>query len=155
MYALGGMKWPLTSVLVRGHSVTSVGSGDQSRGSSARAVHFAAPGPGLTPAAGLDELLEAAHIALDTPIKDTQPVGHVLDEPFGVDVHLGSDPSGGVVEAVEGDDPGVIRAVVRVPRDALVGSLLGDGGVELPGHSGDAGHPVSVDSVMVLMCYLP
>jgi len=96
-------------------------------------VHLVAPGPGLTPAAGLDELLEAAHIALDTPIKDTQLVGHVLDEPFGVDVHLGSDPSGGVVEAVEGDDPGVIRAVVRVPRDALVGSLLGDSGIDPEG----------------------
>jgi hypothetical protein len=33
-------------------------------------VHFAAPSAGLGTTAGLDELLEPAHISFDTPVED-------------------------------------------------------------------------------------
>jgi hypothetical protein len=35
----------------------------------------------------------------------------------------------------------MVGAVVRAPRDPFVGNLLGDGGIELSGHPGDADNP--------------
>src|SRR5690606_16931758 len=106
-----------------------------------RAGNVAAPRAGL-PAARLDELLEAFHVALDAGRDDVQPVAGLLREPLGLVVHLERDPGGVRADPVEGDDAGLVRPLQRAPGDPLVGMLLGDLGVELPLDSGDLGDPV-------------
>jgi hypothetical protein len=67
-----------------------------------------------------------------------------IDEALGLPVEL--DRHAGLVlgEAVEGDDTGVGFAIGALPRDALVGHLLGDDGVEFALGSRDLHLPVRV-----------
>src|SRR5690606_5943853 len=56
---------------------------------------------------------------------------HLLHDALGRPVELDGDAGLGVVQAVERHDARVVRAGRAVPRDALVGALLGDLRVEL------------------------
>ena len=72
----------------------------------------------------------------------------VLGETVGLPFDLDHDPRLCVVQAVEGDDPALVHVTAdAVPGDALVGVLLGDPGVELPGHPADLRDPVVRDVV--------
>src|SRR5918995_1072268 len=90
-----------------------------------RLVDLAAPGTRLG-AAALDHLLEALEVALDAPLVGAERAADRLDDPFRLEIHLHHDLAALVLEPVECDDPRVVLAVHRTPRDALVGMLLGD-----------------------------
>src|SRR5690242_7864260 len=98
--------------------------------SDSGAVHLAAPGAGLA-ALLFDELAEALQVALHPAVDHAQLVAGRLDQALRVVVHLDGDPGVLVVEAVEGDDPGLLLTVGGLPRHPLVRDLLGDLGVEL------------------------
>ena len=107
----------------------------------AGALDLAAPLAGLA-AAALDHLLEAVEVALDPPLGDAQRVAGLLDDALGLGVELDHHARLVVVEAVEGDDAGVVRAARGAPGHPLVGLLLGDLGVELALDPGDLRLPV-------------
>ena len=101
----------------------------------------------------LDVFLEALHVAVHAVLEHPEFVGGVLDETFRVDVHLRGDAGVVVVEAVEGDDARVLGSAVGFPRDAFVGMLFGDRGVEFTRGRTDVDTPVRV-RVVELMHYL-
>src|SRR5687768_16532481 len=74
----------------------SVGTGD-----------VPAPGAGLR-AAALDELLEPLRVRLHLAVVEAQGGAGLLDQALGLPVDLDHDPRLGVVQAVEGDHPGVL-----------------------------------------------
>ena len=72
------------------------------------------------------QLFEAFEVAVDAAIRGTQRVADLLLDPLRDEVHLDHHPGGLVVDAMEGDDAGVLLAVGVSPGDPLVGLLLGD-----------------------------
>src|SRR3954447_6498652 len=108
-------------------------------------VDLAAPGAGLVAAAALDELLEPLRLGLPAVVVDADRGTGLLDEARRRPVDLDHQPGDVVAEAVERHDAGVLGLATHgLPRDALVGVLLRDHGVELAGYAADLGHPVVV-----------
>jgi hypothetical protein len=91
---------------------------------------LAAPGAALL-AARLDELLEALEVLAHLAAGEADGVGGLLREALGLGVHHDHDLGLVVGQLVEVDDPRVLRAVRRGPRDPRVGDLLRDDRVEL------------------------
>src|SRR3954471_14333013 len=107
----------------------------------------AAPGAGLDRPA-LDELLEVLEVLLDGAVVDAERVADLLRDVLRLPVELHGHPRLARPELVEGDDAGLALAVHAGPGNALVRVLLGDHGVELPLHPGDADRPVVVRVVL-------
>src|SRR5690606_6945647 len=116
------------------------------RGGRGESAHVPAPRAGLG-TAGLDELLEPGEVALHAAVVELEGVAHLLHDALGRPVELDGHAGLGVVQAVERHDARVVRAGRAVPRDALVGVLLGDLRVELALDAPDLRPPVRVRRV--------
>ena len=103
---------------------------------------ISAPGS-VSGALRLDVLLELAEFLLDGVVVDTEGSAEVLEQSAGFPVELDGDTRLGVAELVERDYARVVDlAAGAVPRDTLVGVLLGDVGLELALGSTDLDLPL-------------
>src|SRR5436190_3769742 len=93
--------------------------------SARRLVDRPAPGARLR-AAGLDEVLESLHVALDPPLNDAERGTRLLDRALRLDLQLERDAAAALVEPMERHHACVAGALDRGPGDALVRLLLGD-----------------------------
>src|SRR5690606_40019536 len=86
-------------------------------------------------------------VALHAAVVELEAVARLLHDALGRPVELDGHAGLGVVQAVERHDARVVRAGRAVPRDALVGVLLGDLRVELALDAPDRRPPVRVRRV--------
>src|SRR4051794_10417617 len=119
-------------------------------GLGARVADAAAPGPAGLTAALLDQLAKALEVTLDAPLGKPDRRADELGDAFGLERHLHLDTRGVVAERLEANDTVVALAAGCLPRDPLVGDLLGDRGVPVAHLARDLALPVQAAVVELL-----
>src|SRR5215211_3401957 len=93
--------------------------------------------------------LEAGQIGAYRSLHVPHPASRLLDQAARLQVEGDLDAGEAVGELVEGHDAGVRDALVHLPLDSLVGPLLDDLGLELPGEAPDLGLEGDVGLVLL------